>query len=124
MACLDDEVLLDLAEGRRSLDAALQTHLAACEDCRRVLAAAARGGGTTLRAGSFEDPHTEPAWDELGEGVVVAARYVLERFVGAGGMGVVWSARRTEDGAEVALKIARSTDDETIRRFEREARIG
>jgi serine/threonine-protein kinase len=132
-SCLADVLLLDVAEGRRSLDGAVERHLAICTDCRRVLAAAARGAGAragmpsdpagdTLRD-SGSEPASEPSWDELGAGVVVADRYVLERFLGAGGMGVVWAARRAEDGEHVALKIARGTDPDLLRRFEREARI-
>ena len=127
MGCLDDERLLDLAEGRGALDPAAEGHLAACDECRRVLGAAARGRGGTSFGG--EAGHAgavvagEPSWDELGIGVVVAGRYRLERFLGAGGMGVVWGARRTDDGAAVALKVARSTDRDLCRRVEREARI-
>jgi serine/threonine protein kinase len=121
-ACLDDERLLDAAEGRRALDALEEAHLGICDECRRVFAAAARGGGSTL-TGTPEPADDEPPWEELGQGVVVARRYALERFLGRGGMGIVWAARRIADGRIVAVKIARSTDEDLHRRFEREARI-
>jgi serine/threonine-protein kinase len=66
---------------------------------------------------------SEPSWDELGAGVLVAGRYELTRFLGAGGMGVVWAARIHPTGGEVALKIARTVDPDLARRFEREAQI-
>jgi serine/threonine-protein kinase len=124
MLCPDDAILLDAAEGRRALDALTEAHLGVCDDCRRVLAAAARGAGDTLRGRDLSPPPTdEPSWDELGSGVTVGGRFTLDRFLGAGGMGIVWSAVR-DDGVRVAIKIPRSTDRDTQRRSEREAQIG
>ncbi len=129
MDCLDDELILAVAEGRKRLDPAGSAHLAACDECRLTLAAAARGAGAepsarAPRPGTLPLPEGEPAWDELGPGVVLGGgAYVLERFLGAGGMGVVWSARRTSDGLAVALKIAQGGDPDLARRFEREARV-
>ncbi len=120
--CLDDGALLDAAEGRRPLDAIAYAHLARCSDCRRTLAAVARGRGDTIRD-DRPDEDDEPGWDELGQGVVVGGRYELESFLGSGGMGVVWKARRIDDGALLALKIAQSADAELARRFEREANV-
>jgi serine/threonine-protein kinase len=124
VACLDDELILDLAERRRPMDGASQAHLASCAECRRVFAAVARGAGDTLREGTQgDDPASEPAWSELGQGVVVDRRYELEAFLGAGGMGIVWRARRLDDGTPVALKIARAMDADLWKRLEREAQV-
>jgi serine/threonine protein kinase len=53
-------------------------------------------------------------------------RYVIDTRLGSGGMGVVLLARRSEDGAPVALKILPERycrQDEFVLRFEREAKI-
>jgi Tol biopolymer transport system component len=50
--------------------------------------------------------------------------YEIRAFIGAGGMGAVYRAHDTRLGRDVALKLITSgqTDEEAIRRFEREAR--
>jgi serine/threonine-protein kinase len=121
VTCLDDAVLLDVAEGRAAMTRETQAHLGSCAECRIVFAAAARGAGGTLGGGEAPD-EGEPSWAELGAGVVVGGRYVLERFLGGGAMGVVWAVRRT-DGAPFAMKTARGTDVELSRRLVREARV-
>ncbi len=121
MQCLDDASLLELAEGRRSLERAHEAHLAECSECRFVLAAAARGAEAAVV--SDQSDESEPAWDELGVGVIVAKRYELTRFLGRGGMGAVWAARRTTDGLDVAIKIAKTPDAELGKRLEREASV-
>ncbi|AUX45827.1 protein kinase [Sorangium cellulosum] len=51
-------------------------------------------------------------------------RYAIVRLLGQGGMGAVYEARHTGTGRRVAVKVilGQSTDDELLRRFQREAR--
>jgi len=125
--CIDDELLLAIAEGYRDFDQATESHLARCDDCRRVFASAARSRGEhrgeQSRGEAALPPDDEPSWDELGAGVVVATRYELQRFLGSGAMGVVWAACDRVTGDHVAIKIARGLDADLAQRFAREAEI-
>jgi eukaryotic-like serine/threonine-protein kinase len=59
-------------------------------------------------------------------GHVLEERYLLERVIGEGGMGVVYAARHVELGEVVAVKIlhpSEAMDDEHLERFLREARL-
>jgi eukaryotic-like serine/threonine-protein kinase len=63
--------------------------------------------------------------ERLEPGLVLASSYRLERVVGEGGMGVVWAARETATGRDVALKFlrdGRESDPKNRERFVREAR--
>lgn len=60
---------------------------------------------------------------ELSAGAVIAQHYVLERLLGEGGMGAVWSAQHQRSHAWVALKFLKEPGQpELVRRFVREAR--
>jgi eukaryotic-like serine/threonine-protein kinase len=67
--------------------------------------------------------------DEQDDGVSVPARmpegYELIAPLGVGGMGVVYHAKHTQSGRDVAIKMLRASlaSDETARRLTREARI-
>ncbi|MFD8707183.1 serine/threonine-protein kinase [Kitasatospora sp. NPDC059648] len=54
-------------------------------------------------------------------GTVVAGRYRVDRFVGAGGMGEVWAAQDTLLGRPVALKLMQDDGPSDRARFLREA---
>lgn len=63
--------------------------------------------------------------DELEPGTIVAGRYVLDRVVGEGGMGVVWAANHTVTGKPFALKFlkeSKASDPKSQRRLVREAK--
>jgi serine/threonine protein kinase len=56
-------------------------------------------------------------------GRVIAGRFRVEGFVGAGGMGSVYRAIDSSSNEPVALKVLRHTDPETSERFADEARL-
>jgi len=61
----------------------------------------------------------------LKTGDILDRKYRVERVLGAGGMGIVVSARHIELGTRVALKLMQpklATDPESVLRFQREAR--
>jgi eukaryotic-like serine/threonine-protein kinase len=75
------------------------------------------------------DPSSPPNFSSLdgipGPGEVIAAKYEVERVLGAGGMGVVVAARHLQLGQRVAVKFIRgeaATDQTALGRFLREAR--
>jgi serine/threonine-protein kinase len=60
------------------------------------------------------------------QGQVIGGKYMLERVLGAGGMGEVWSARHTSLQTIVALKFLKgssASEPEIRSRFELEARV-
>ena len=66
------------------------------------------------------------AGDELRPGQRFAKRYVIERPLGKGGMGMVWAVLDTELGERVALKTMRADFSEVpdaVERFRREVRL-
>jgi eukaryotic-like serine/threonine-protein kinase len=62
---------------------------------------------------------------QLAEGVLVAGRFEIERFVGQGGMGVVYRALDRRTGTPVALKLSTAPveEDEPRERFAREMEL-
>jgi non-specific serine/threonine protein kinase/serine/threonine-protein kinase len=90
--CLGEETVLAFIDAKLSPEAASQvgSHLASCAECRVVVAELARvpgGPAGPLRPGS-----------RLG-------RYQLIACIGAGGMGVVYSAHDPALGRTVAIKV-------------------
>ncbi|HEX8790522.1 MAG TPA: serine/threonine-protein kinase, partial [Polyangiaceae bacterium] len=66
-----------------------------------------------------------PRLVELAPGSIVGGRFVLERKLGEGGMGVVWAARHAVTRKAVAIKMLRADkagNDRVRHRFIREAR--
>ncbi len=112
MGCLDDLQVLDLLSGALSAPdvARADEHLDSCESCRDLVASVARA----KRAVSVPP--------ELTAGARVG-RFVIERRVGAGAMGVVFTARDPELDRLVAIKVVRPelAGDQARARLMREA---
>jgi serine/threonine protein kinase/tetratricopeptide (TPR) repeat protein len=95
-ACISDEQLLDLVEGRLAPDA-VQGHIDSCATCRALVA-------DTARAFASSDGEAAPATLAPGSSV---GRFLIERFVGAGAMGAVYAAYDPRLDRRVALKLLR-----------------
>jgi serine/threonine protein kinase/tetratricopeptide (TPR) repeat protein len=118
-ACLDDELLVALVEGRLEASAvdAVDTHVAGCEPCRAtlvhaLLAASRRTGGA---ATATDVSHG------VGPGSAVG-RYMILSVIGQGAMGVVFAAYDPEIDRKVALKLLRVPSRSQEERIAREAR--
>ena len=108
MECLGTDTLVEYLEGRASAAdrAAVERHASRCDECRRVLSSLARdpavvtpGDAPTVVQGAIDAPI-----DELAPGARVA-RYVVQKRLGAGGMGVVYAAYDPELDRAVAIKL-------------------
>jgi len=117
MTCPDDNALWALATGALSAPARSdsEAHLDGCADCRAAFAALAR-----LQVPGPRTPTVRARGATLG-------RYLVVDAVGAGGMGVVYSAFDPELDRKVALKLVRTAgvrDQARLReRLAREARL-
>jgi serine/threonine protein kinase len=84
----------------------------------------ARGSGSGPRLSG--PAHSDPAASGIpAAGEIIAGKYEIEQLLGAGGMGVVVSARHVQLGQRVAIKFIRAEaaeDQLAISRFLREAR--
>jgi len=107
--CLTDDVVLAFAAGALAaseLDAA-HAHIDRCDDCRQLVAEAAKA-----------QHETPPAL--AGRTV---ERYQVVRAIGAGGMGIVYLAEDTQLHRKVALKFPRAgAGDEQARMLRSEER--
>lgn len=120
--CLDDETLAAFANGRLASSELprVEAHLATCDDCNLVVAAAA-SGPLDSKAPDMAPRELVEA-DLLAVGDVVAGKYRIEGMLGRGGMGVVYSARHVRLGHRVAIKALDSNEPKAATRFLREAR--
>ncbi|WP_394839274.1 serine/threonine protein kinase [Pendulispora rubella] len=129
--CLDDNDLMALFEegaAETSRQKALHAHLDVCTDCRHLVAELARclaEEGSMVSTAPLAGPATvEEATDvrALWGGAIVGP-YRLERFLGQGGLGIVWAATHVTHGGDFALKFLRTSESARAKRFLREARV-
>lgn len=138
--CPNENQIFQFVTGALAPDdaASFEAHVEGCLDCQRKWAAAklglastvTRDGGATVPSASAlssgpvaESPAVPSSPVAIGE--VVADKYVVEKLIGEGGMGVVVRARHQTLGHPVALKFlhrALVTEPEATRRFLQEAR--
>ncbi|MGC4119137.1 MAG: tetratricopeptide repeat protein [Myxococcales bacterium] len=118
MPCLDENGILAFLDGSlppAELEAA-RRHVDSCPKCLELLAAAARVDPTTP---SDRDASTKT---QLARGTEVG-RYLLLDALGAGGMGVVYSAYDPTLARKVAVKLVRDDTDDGELRDEIRARL-
>ncbi len=132
MACPDENVLGEFARGGMPTEqrADVETHLDACETCCEVVSELTRIFASAFGA---DDEPAEPSVDDMestvGEGPrrstdwggdlrlpegAKLGRYVVLRAIGAGAMGIVYSAYDPQLDRKVALKLLRRTVGQTL----------
>lgn len=129
--CLDDNTVLAWFERRLSdaANAAVQGHVDRCSACRLLVGEVARTVSRRSPPAVRErvivraqaKARTSPRLPAPGE--VLGGRYKLEKIVGEGGSSIVWEASHVVMRRPFALKLLRSDDPNTARRFFREARV-
>jgi eukaryotic-like serine/threonine-protein kinase len=120
--CPEPDALLDYLAGRLDAraNARAREHIAQCAACHAIacdlVRSAAEGvcvtPGTKVQVASYE----------LSRGATIGGKYVLDRELGQGAMGVVWSAT-THTGERVAIKLLKGFDAAARKRFAREISI-
>jgi serine/threonine-protein kinase len=139
--CASEDVILELVSGQ--LDPAarsdVERHIASCDECRKLVAALARTslvGGTTP---TDEANDANGATDEadareanaprkglrVRAGDKIGGKYLVERVIGQGGMGIVMLAMHEQLGQRVAIKFLMREaygSQDTVKRLLREAR--
>jgi WD40 repeat protein/predicted Ser/Thr protein kinase len=101
---LDDDAVVELIEGRADevARARIEAHAADCAACRELLSALAQQAVTLPAPGAAATAGDVAAGARVG-------RYVVQRLLGAGGMGIVFAARDPELDRTVAVKLLRAS---------------
>ncbi|NTX60717.1 serine/threonine protein kinase [Myxococcus sp. CA051A] len=121
MQCPTTENLLALSRGllRGEEATVVQEHLDGCPACRVLVAEAV---ASVDDGASQPTASPTPPWEPLSPGTSLG-RYVVMARIGAGGMGVVYSARDPELDRRVALKILRFDTIQPARLAEAQGRL-
>jgi hypothetical protein len=99
---------------------AIEAHLDVCSPCARVVIEALAGDREVPAAPPRRGPHI------FQPGQLIAGRYEIVNFLGAGGMGEVYEANDRELGDRLALKTvsaAVALDTRAVARFRAEAQL-
>jgi len=110
--CLGTETLVAFVDGDPSteLRTRVTEHAASCSECRALLSMLAAGSRPA-------QPRGDAAPAQVG-------RYLIERELGAGGMGVVYAAHDPELGRTIAIKLLHGErGPEMLKRLRREAQV-
>ncbi len=126
MNCLDEDAILSFCQGSMSPmeRRAVEGHLAACDECRALVSAVIKSSMVEPPAAPESNPETASTTPAQGlsappdafprkaiidapvlPGDVLGGKYVVERILGSGGMGVVVAARHAQLKQRVALKF-------------------
>jgi tetratricopeptide (TPR) repeat protein/predicted Ser/Thr protein kinase len=112
VACPDPETFEQLFSGELAAvaRAVIADHAAVCRDCYELVDLLLDSGALATTAGvtvSTAAPELRDFDFRLRSGAIID-RYVIERRIGHGGMGVVYAARDPELGRGVAIKVLRA----------------
>ena len=134
MKCLDENTVLQYVEGLLTANAAeaMEEHVAECDECRWLLSMT--GAAALQEVSSFaptqftalRDAEVEAMPPELRIAETLQDTYVVERFVGKGGMGTVYEASHRRLPRRFAIKFlteACATDQKAVARLKREAEV-
>lgn len=125
MVCLDENEIAEyLAPGRAErIVLRVEGHTAECATCRMLLMKVSEASTKVVRAGSTDTVLLgPPAKGHPWIGKVVHEKWTIERFLGAGGMALVFAARH-RNGKRVAIKCMRPDlvlSPDLVERFKRE----
>jgi tetratricopeptide (TPR) repeat protein len=127
MSCLDDEQVAALLEGRApsAERAGIDAHLADCSACRALLAGVVSSAAVAVEAARApSEPTDEDSFalgaTEASPGADASADlrvgdqvgpFVVQGYLGMGGMGIVVRGQDTRLGRSVAIKLIRSDHD-------------